>query len=268
MNEFALEIHDLAYSFDDRLLFSGLNFKIHSEKTTVIVGSNNSGKTTLAKILGGVCFTEDKIHFGKFVLDAKTIGMYKKKVSYVDFSNMKFYLGNVYDEIYSQMDFTKWSIEKKDKQMNKVLYDLDLMSHKDKNISRLSKKNKILLKLAKALVLSPKVLVLELSDIELNKADKDFIFEILEDYKEDGLTIVFATNNSEDILYADRMIVLHKGSIAIEGATNTVLKKDSLLLKLGIELPFMVDLSLKLKFYEVVSKVYLDKKELVDKLWK
>ena len=41
-----------------------------------------------------------------------------------------------------------------------------------------------------------------------------------------------------------------------------------LLLKLGIELPFMVDLSLKLMFYEIVDNMYLKEEDLVNSLWK
>ena len=268
MNEFALEIHNLKYAFDNRLLFSSLNFRVQEKIITSVVGSNGSGKTTLMKVLGGVLFTEDMIKVGNMVLEAKTIGAYKKKVAYVDFSVMKFSSPTVYEEIYSQMNFTKWSVEKKEKQIQKVLYDFGLLSYKDRSPSRLSKKNKIMLKLAKAFVLSPKVLVMELDDLNLSSEDKDFIFDTLSSYVSKGLAVIFSTNNSDDVLYSNRMIVLHNGSIAIEGATPSVLKKDSLLLKLGVELPFMVDLSLKLKFYEVISKVYLDEEELVNKLWK
>ena len=268
MNEFVLEIHNLEYAFDNRLLFSSLNFRVKEKTITSVVGSNGSGKTTLMKILGGVFFTENMIQVGNMMLQAKTLEAYKKKVAYVDYSSMKFSSSTIYDEIYSQMNFTKWSLEKKEKQVQKVLYEFNLNPYKEKSPSRLSKRNKVLLKLAKAFVLSPKVLVMEFDSLNLSKEDKNTIFDTLESYISKGLSVIFSTNHSDDVLYSDRMIVLHNGGIAIEGSTSSVLKKDSLLLKLGIELPFMVDLSLKLKFYEVLSKVYLDEEELVNTLWK
>ena len=76
------------------------------------------------------------IKIGDMSLNAKTLPAYKKKVSYVDFSSMKFSQTTVYDEIYSQTNFTKWSTEKKEKQLQKSLYELDLLSGKLSNFAR------------------------------------------------------------------------------------------------------------------------------------
>ena len=54
----------------------------------------------------------------------------------------------------------------------------------------------------------------------------------------------------------------------MEGKTLDVLKKDNILSKLGLELPFMVDLSLKLQFYELINDIKLDMDDLVVSLWK
>ena len=47
-----------------------------------------------------------------------------------------------------------------------------------------------------------------------------------------------------------------------------VLKEDSKLNKVGLSLPFMVDLSLKLKYYDLVDDVVLDIDRMVNELWK
>ena len=49
---------------------------------------------------------------------------------------------------------------------------------------------------------------------------------------------------------------------------NVVVKEDTLLNRLGISLPFMVDLSLKLEFYELIDHVEMDINRLVNDLWK
>lgn len=268
MNENVLEIHNLVYSFDKRLLFNNVNFNIKSNSITAIVGSNNSGKSTLIKILGAAYPTENMIKSGKIILNNNTLKAYKKKVSFIDFSNFKFSNVSVYNELLTELSFTKWAEEKKNTIINKVLTNLKFIEYINSNPSRLSKKNKINLLLAKALILNPKVVVMEFCDLNLNSADKDYIFRTLKQYLPKSASIVYCTNNSEDILYSDRMIVLHNGNVAIEGATNLVLTKDSLLLKLGIELPFMVDLSLKLMFYEIVDNMYLKEEDLVNSLWK
>lgn len=267
MNEYALEVHDLVYSFDNRLLFNCMNFNIKKNTITSIVGSNGSGKTTLTKILGAFYFTEDMLKVGNIHLNSHTLVSYKKKIAYIDFNSFKFASNNVYDELLHVLDFTKWEIEKKNKMIEKVLNDFALSSYKDRHPSRLSKRNKINLLLACAFVLEPKILVMELGDIYLNKEEKDYIFSIIHKYRK-NITVVYNTNNSEDIMYSDRMIVLHKGKVVMEGTTMAVLKQDRLLLKIGVELPFMIDLSSKLKFYEVIDETYLREEDLVNQLWK
>ncbi|MGN0974027.1 MAG: ATP-binding cassette domain-containing protein [Bacilli bacterium] len=268
MNENVLEIHNLVYSFDKRLLFNNVNFNIKSNSITAVVGSNNSGKSTLIKILGANYFTENMIKSGKIVLNKNTINAYKKKVTFIDFQKFQFTSDSVYKELFEELSFTRWSEDKKDSIINKVLNNLLFSEYCNSNPSRLSKKNKINLLLAKALILNPKVLIMELCDLNLNNSDKDYIFKTLKQYLPKGASIVYCTNNSEDILYSDRIVVLHNGNVAIEGVTSLVLTKDSLLLKLGIELPFIVDLSLKLKFYEIINKIYLTEEDLVSSLWK
>ena len=54
----------------------------------------------------------------------------------------------------------------------------------------------------------------------------------------------------------------------MEGLPNVVVKEDTLLNRLGISLPFMVDLSLKLEFYELIDHVEMDINRLVNDLWK
>ena len=47
-----------------------------------------------------------------------------------------------------------------------------------------------------------------------------------------------------------------------------VLEKDNILNKLGLRLPFMVDLSVKLKDYDLIKDIELNKNRMVDILWK
>ena len=54
----------------------------------------------------------------------------------------------------------------------------------------------------------------------------------------------------------------------MEGNTIEVFQNEQTLKRIGITLPFMVELSLLLKDYNLVDKIYLDKESLVQYLWK
>ena len=52
------------------------------------------------------------------------------------------------------------------------------------------------------------------------------------------------------------------------GEPITVLSKDNIINKAGLDIPFMIDLSVKLKDYNLLNKIELDKERLIDTLWK
>ena len=86
----------------------------------------------------------------------------------------------------------------------------------------------------------------------------------------DKIIFICMTNNLDVPLYFGEvdLSILDKGRIVKEGDILSVLDDDSMLNKLGFRLPFMIDLSLKLKYYNLVDKIILDQKEMVEMLWK
>ena len=91
---------------------------------------------------------------------------------------------------------------------------------------------------------------------------------IIEYINKRHVTSVYSSSNIEDSLYFPYMVVLDKGIVAIEGKTMQVLAEEKLLKRLGIGLPFIIDLSIQLKLYGLVDKVYSDKRKLGKYLWK
>lgn len=49
-----LTVHDLSKSFDEKYLFSNINFEIKRGERVAIIGDNGTGKTTLLKIINGL----------------------------------------------------------------------------------------------------------------------------------------------------------------------------------------------------------------------
>ena len=71
-----LKVEGLAKSFDSLSLFSDLNFEIKRGEKVAIIGDNGTGKTTLLKILNGVCEPDA----GSFSLGSKVhIGYYDQE---------------------------------------------------------------------------------------------------------------------------------------------------------------------------------------------
>ena len=68
-------------------------------------------------------------------------------------------------------------------------------------------------------------------------------------------------------MLGDYIIVFDKKGIFLEGLKSEVLKEEKKLKKVGFGLPFVVDLSIQLNYYDIFKKVYFDMNELVNDLW-
>ncbi len=99
----------------------------------------------------------------------------------------------------------------------------------------------------------------------LNKREKQILFNTLKQKKK---KLVYTSSNNEEIMFSDYLIVLNKNKIAIEGPTLSVLKEEKILKRLGIKLPFIIDLSIQLNYYGLIDKLYLNSEELINTLWK
>ena len=90
----------------------------------------------------------------------------------------------------------------------------------------------------------------------------------LKEYVKDGGIVLNFTNDMEETLYGDKIIVVYEKKIVCEGKTLSVLNEEKILKRLGLGLPFIVELNWYLMDYGLINKYYLSDKELVGALWK
>ena len=72
----------------------------------------------------------------------------------------------------------------------------------------------------------------------------------------------------EECLYSDRIIILNEGKILLDGTFPSIFDHENIIRKIGIEVPFAVEFSQKLKLFNLVDKLDLDLESLVDKICK
>lgn len=94
--------------------------------------------------------------------------------------------------------------------------------------------------------------------------EKMEIFKLL---KKQNISYINVTSNVEDAIYYDYIFVYDGNKLVLEGNRNEVLKEEKTLKRLGYGLPFVVDLSIQLNYYDIFNKVYYDLDELVRALW-
>ena len=244
----------MLYNFFDDYLFENLNILVPKDNFITISGPNNCGKTTLLRILNREIITENKIIIENRGINNYKIEEYSKLVSCV-----------IPLEIILEEETVEEELLRIDKSIDKIVKGLKLTKIIIKNINTLNNKEIVLVQIAKALLNKPEILLLDDISLYFDKKEKKDIFSFLRKQK---ITIVYATTSLEDTLYSDYLYIIADKKVALEGNPLYVLQKDNIINKIGLKLPFMVDLSVKLTDYELIDKQILDPKEMVDELWK
>ena len=72
----------------------------------------------------------------------------------------------------------------------------------------------------------------------------------------------------EETLYGDKIIIINDKMTVCEGKTLSVLNEEKLLKRLGLGLPFIVELNKYFMDYGMIDKYYLTNEKLVGALWK
>lgn len=98
----------------------------------------------------------------------------------------------------------------------------------------------------------------------LSQEEKSELLEIL---KRRNVSFVNITSNVEDVIYSDYVIVYDDDKKILEGNKEMVLRNEKLLKRLGYGIPFVVDLSIQLNYYDIFDTVYYDMDKLTEALW-
>ena len=76
------------------------------------------------------------------------------------------------------------------------------------------------------------------------------------------------TKGAPDVLLQRCTHVLDNGKVILYGPKEEVLLEEKKFNNLGLALPFMAELSIKLKYYDLIDDLIFDMDEMVNKLWK
>lgn len=254
-----LEIKNLSFKYNKNYIFNKLNLHIKKNDFVYLIGTNNSGKTTLINILKFYPFDGD-INVNKLELNSNNRKEICKFMKIIDKNELKeCKLINIIDKIK----------EISNDNFENYLKDYNTLEINDNNYVNLNYLNKIKVVIFINLInSSPFIIIDELVDMLDNK-DKNIIYKLLKKYQRiRKKTILLISNNADGIVYSKRILVLDKGKICFDGTIKDIEKSDNIFNELSIRLPFIVDLSIKLKLYDLINQIYVDEKRMVKDIWK
>lgn len=265
-----LNIKNLNYSYNTQKVINNLSLSIEEGTFISIVGNNTSGKTTLIKLICGLLDSKETITVNYTYVDNKKIHSNSKLFGVV-FSNSNNKL--LFNNVYSEMAFSLENLNYNSKEIEEIIINIatEFNNKKilDKKIESLTEAEKQELLIMISLLHNPKILLLDSPFSMMLKEQKNKIIKILKNrIKKDKLTVLLTTTSLEDIIDSDYTYVINKGTIIMEGTPKSIFKEEKILNNIGLELPFMIDLSHKLEFYDLLKEDIIDMEKMVNKLWK
>ncbi len=234
-----------------------VNCEIGRQRITGIIGSNGSGKTSLAKILSFL-YRQEK---GNLMFEGKEIPVSqykdeKRKVSLsFQFPEKQFFCNTVFEEIAFGLKLrgiSESEIEDRVKRsLDLVGLDYDKFYKRDPFTLSGGEKRKV--GIAIALSLDAEVLIFDEPTSGLDGESQNYLINLISKLKMEGITIIVISHNIEFILsICDDVLVLTDGTVRVFTSTAKILSETSNLSNYGLPLtPYIEFVTEGAKKYQV-----------------
>lgn len=233
------------YKNNDNKILDNLNFEVNDNEIVAIVGKNGSGKSTIGKLISGIL----KLKEGTITIDdSKSVNddkMLKDNIGIV-FQNPENQI--IFNNIYDELSFLLKGIDKSEIELriNSALEKVGMAEYKNDDLYSLSLGQKQRIMIAEVLVKKPKYIILDEPTTMIDSKGKEDIYQIIKDLKKYGYTIICITNLAEEILIADRTLILDNGKIAYEIKREELVSKCDILQDFNIKAPVLIEILSKL----------------------
>ena len=265
-----IEIKDLVFKYQNKYVYNGLDLSIAEGSWTTIIGRNGSGKSTLARLLVGLLKGQGKITIAGEEMNSENISLLRQKMGIV-FENpdSQFISETVIGDLVFGMENLRIPRFVQTERLKEIVnyFSIDDLLNKDPHY--LSGGEKQLIALASVLILEPEILILDEAFTMVDGVMKKRIYSLLKKiHRQKKITIINISHDIEDAVYGEDVALISNKRILKHDNKLNILSDEKLLKEVGFEPPFMANLSIKLKYYQLVDKVVFDMNEMVRMLWK
>lgn len=224
-----IEIRNLKKTFDEKVIFSGINLDIEKGDIKVIMGPSGCGKTTLIMCMnrlieptaGAIYFHGQDITQGEVDLRAL-----RQRIGFVFQSFALYRHLSVLDNVTLALRKLRGlSRAQANQQAMHELARFDMAAHFDKFPAQLSGGQKQRVALARALVMEPEVLIFDEPTSALDPVMTREVATLINQLQDDKVTIVCVTH---DVLMAQQIaqsvVFMDHGSVKAQGNIDELMR--------------------------------------------
>ena len=242
-----LELKNISKKYGKVTALKSVNITLGSG-IYALLGPNGSGKSTMMNIISGILPPTDGeiLYNGQGIRSLGTA--YRERIGY-----MPQYPG-MYPS-FTVRDFLLYMSELKglprgnEGEVDYILRRVELDDCADRKISALSGGMKQRLSLAQAVLGSPEIIILDEPTAGLDPAGRESILKNIRDYQAaQQAAVVMVSHSMEEIASnVDRLIVMEKGTAVMTGAPSEVFSHAAELVSMGLNVPCMTQVLLRLQ---------------------
>lgn len=244
----AIEIKNLTHIYNkettmEMIALHDVNLTIKDGEKVGIIGHTGSGKSTLVQHLNGLLKpTSGQVTVNGIDTQSKEIRELRKLVGMVfQYPEHQLFEETVYKDISfglrKQFDYTPEEMDVRIKAAAKSMSISDELM--EKSPFELSGGQKRRVAIAGVLVTNPSILVLDEPTAGLDPRGRDELFESLREVnKTKNTTIIIVSHSMEEMAgFADRILVMNKGTVAMDTTPDEAFEDVELLESMGLSAP-------------------------------
>ena len=255
----AISVEHLAYSYpgvDDTpgvAVFEDLNLQIEEGSFVAVLGSNGCGKSTLAKHFNSIllpCGGKVTV-FGMDTMDEDSLIALRRTTGMVFQNPDNQIVANVVEEDVAfgpeNLGIAGPMIRQR---VDNALKQVGMYEYREHAPHLLSGGQKQRVAIAGIIAMEPKCIVLDEPTAMLDPRGRREVMQTITGLNEDkNITVVLITHHMDEAAMAQRVIVLSKGSVAIDGTPEQVFSQVEKLHEIRLAAPETVELCYELNKY-------------------
>lgn len=255
-----IEINNLTHIYSEGLPFEkkavdDISLKVEENEFIGLIGHTGSGKSTFIQHLNGLL----KPSSGEIIIDGTRVDKsganltdLRKKVGLVfQYPEYQLFEETIEGDIAfgpKNLDISEEEVQERVKSSMESV-GLDYKTYKDKSPFELSGGLKRRVAIAGVLAMEPKVLILDEPTAGLDPRGRDEILsEIKSIHEKRKMTVILVSHSMEDVAkIAERIVVLDKGKVFLDGEPRDIFREEDKLLGVGLGIPQITSLMRTLK---------------------
>lgn len=228
----SIEVRDLHFGYGNGEVLRGASFTAASGELTSILGPNGVGKSTLFRCLLGLM----KGYTGSITVDGEdtrrlSAHQLARKIAYIPQSHYPSFNYSVLNMVLmgttSQVSLLSSPGEAQRRAAEEALERVGVAHLRDKGYTHISGGERQLVLIARALVQSARVLVLDEPTANLDYGNQIRVMEQLRQLTGEGYTVIQSTHNPEQaFLFSHNVVAMQAGRVLAEGAPSRVVTEE------------------------------------------